>query len=73
MEINLEMCKKIASEEFIYLFILFYFFLFFRAYRGSQARGPIGATAASLRRSHSNTGSELHLQPTPQLMATPDP
>ena len=34
------------------------------AYRGSQARGQIGATAASLQQSHSNrvraTESELH-------------
>ena len=43
------------------------------AYGGSQARGPIGARAASLRHSHSHVGSELHLRPTPQLMATPDP
>ena len=31
------------------------------AYGGSQARGPVGAVAASLHLSHSNTGSELHL------------
>ena len=43
------------------------------AYGGSQARGRIGAVAASLRQSHSNAGSELRLQPTPQLTATPDP
>ena len=45
------------------------------AYGGSQARGQIGAVAAGLCRSHSNSNarSELPLQPTPQLMATPDP
>ena len=43
------------------------------AYGGSQARGPIGATAASLHHSHSNAGSEAHLQPIPQLTAMPDP
>ena len=43
------------------------------AYGGSQARGLIGAVAAGLHQSHSNARSELHLQPTPQLMATPDP
>ena len=43
------------------------------AYGGSQARGRIGAVAAGLHLSHSNTGSKLHLRPTPQLMATPDP
>ena len=41
------------------------------AYGGSQARGQIGATAAGL--CHSNTGSEPHLRPIPQLTATPDP
>ena len=43
------------------------------AYGGSQAWGPIGAVAASLRQSHSNSGSEPHLQTAPQLRATPDP
>ena len=43
------------------------------AYGGSQARGLIGAVAIGLRQSHSNAGSEPHLQPTPQGMATPDP
>ena len=43
------------------------------AYGGSQARGQIGAAAAGLRHSHSHTRSEPHLQPTPQLTATPDP
>ena len=40
---------------------------------GSQTRGLIGAVAASLHHSHSNARSEPCLQPTPQLMATPDP
>ena len=39
----------------------------------SQARGQIRATAAGLYHSHSNVGSGLHLQPTRQLTATPDP
>ena len=30
-------------------------------------------TAAGLHHSYSNAGSKLHLQPAPQLMATPDP
>ena len=55
----------------------FFFFLLFgappAAYGGSQARGLIRATAASLHRSHSNTRSEPCLRPAPQLMATPDP
>ena len=44
-----------------------------RAYGGSQARGGTGAIAASLYHSHSNAGSEPHLQPTAQLMAMLDP
>ena len=43
------------------------------AYGGSQARGPIGIIATGLRQSHSNVGSEPHLQSIPQLTATPDP
>ena len=43
------------------------------AYGGSQARGQIAAVAAGLRQSHSDAGSELRLQPTPQLMATLGP
>ena len=42
------------------------------AYGGSQGRGPIRTVATGLHQSHSNTGSEPHLQPTPQLTATPD-
>ena len=60
-----------------FLFIYFCLFDFSRAapkgYGGFQARGLTGTVAASLRRSHSNMGSELHLQPTLQLMAMPDP
>ena len=55
----------------------FFFFVFSRvtpaAHGGSQARGHIGAVAASLRQSHSNVGSEPRLRPIPQLTATPDP
>ena len=43
------------------------------AYGGSQSRGWIGAAAAGLDHSRSNVGSELHLQPMPQLLAMPDP
>ena len=40
-----------------------FFFLMaaYVAYGRSQARGQIGATAAGLYHSHSNTGSKLHL------------
>ena len=44
-----------------------------KAYRGSQARGPIRPVATGLRQSDSNAGSDLCLQPTPQLMASLDP
>ena len=54
-------------------FSLVFGFLFFRAapvaYGGSQARALIRAAAAGLHHSHSNTGSEPHLRPTPQLTA----
>ena len=43
------------------------------AWGGSQARGLIRGTAASLHQSHSSVGSELRLRPIPQLTATPDP
>ena len=58
---------------------LFFFFSLFRAvpaaYRSSQAMGQIrtSAAAACLCHSDSNARSEPFLQPTPQLMATPDP
>ena len=55
----------------------FCLFLIFRAtteaYGGSQAKDHIGAIAAGLHHSHSNSGSKLLLQPIPQLMTTPDP
>ena len=50
--------------NFIYLFI--YSFCL-TVYGVSQARGWIGAVAAGLRHSHSNTSPEPCLQPTPQL------
>ena len=58
--------------------ISFFVFMLFlwatpTAYGGSQARGLIRAVAPGLRQSHSNSGSEQLLQPTPQLMATLDP
>ena len=66
------------SLSFCFCFVLFCFvFCLFRAapvaYGGSQARGPIRATAASLHHSHNNARSEPHLLPTTQLMAMSDP
>ena len=43
------------------------------AYGGSQARDQIGAAAAGLRHVHGDVRSELHLQPTLQLVAMLDP
>ena len=65
----------------VFFFLSFSLFFFFfcisratpMAHGGSQARSQIRATAASLHHSHSNSGSKPSLQPTPQLMATPDP
>ena len=63
----------------VYNTVIYYFFFLFAiswaaviAYGGSQARGRIGATAASLDHSHSNKGSKPHLRPTPQLTAKRD-
>ena len=68
---------KIYLEFYFFKFLFIYLFLLFRATpvacESSQARGPIRATAASLHHSYSNAGSKPHLQPTPQLVATPDP
>jgi len=69
-----------AYEKIPNIFVFLFFFFGFlaiswaaaAAYGGSQARGLIGAVATGLRQSHSNAGSELSLQPTPQLTATPD-
>ena len=43
------------------------------AYGSSQARDQSRAAAAGQCHIHSNTGSEPHLQPTPQVAAMPDP
>ena len=63
-------------KEKLFLFFVFCFGLSRAApaaYGGSQARGQIGAVAASIHHSHSNARSEPRLRPTPQLPATPDP
>ena len=68
--------KKVTWERF-FLFLFLFLFLFFClfalsraapvAYGGSQARGLIGAVAAGLCHSHSNSGSEPHPRPTAML------
>ena len=59
-----------------FLKLIFFFFCLFSVasvtYGRSQAKGRIRTVAAGLHHSHSNTGFEPHLQPTPQLMAMPD-
>ena len=73
--------RKEKTSMFVMYISLFYFILFCllaiswaapTAYVGSQARGLIVAEVSNLRQSHSNSGSEPRLQPTPQLTATPD-
>ena len=66
------------ARIFLFFSFLFFFVCVFSSagpvvYGGSQARGLIGAVANGLSHSYSNTGSEPYLQPTPQLMETPDP
>ena len=61
------MCKSAFAFSFSFLssFFFFFFFCLFRAapsaYGSSQARGPIGATAAGLHHSHSTARSKLHV------------
>uniref|UniRef100_A0A8D1SUR3 Uncharacterized protein n=1 Tax=Sus scrofa TaxID=9823 RepID=A0A8D1SUR3_PIG len=73
---NTMLNKRVMRMGILVLFQIFFFF-FFRAthtaHGGSQARDRIRGTVASLCHNHSNSESKLHLQPTPQLMATPDP
>ena len=61
----------LLSLHFLFVFCWVGFFGLFRAEPvapgSSQARGQIGAAAASLHHSHSSARSELCLQPTPQL------
>ena len=65
-----------SLEKCLFRFPVFYFLVFRAAPTacgGSQARGQTGATAVGPHHSHSNAWIELHLQPTPQLTAMPDP
>ena len=60
--------------SFIFIFCLFAIsWAAPSAYGSSQARGLIGAVAASLGQRHSNAGSEQCPRTTPQLRATLDP
>ena len=62
--------KIISRFLFVLIGLVYFFRATFTANGSCQASSPIGATAAS--HNHSNTRSEPHLQPTPQLKATPD-
>ena len=60
--------------ETVTIFIyLFYFMASPVVYGSSWARGWIATAAAGLCSNHGNCGSELHLWPTLQLSATPNP
>ena len=59
--------------DFFFFFLLLLFRATLSAHGGSQARGRIRAVVAGLHHSHSKAESKLHLQPTPQLVTTPDP
>ena len=62
-----------SGTNFIYLILLFLGRIPV-AYGNSRARGQIGAAAAGKDQTGAaDSRSKLHLQPTLQLMATPDP
>ena len=83
MEVAFALRTFADLSQNIFLIILFIYLLIFvfpRAARvahgGSQARGPIGAVAASAfarATAMLDPGSKPRLRPTPPLMATPDP
>ena len=57
------------------MYLLIYLFILMAApsaHGKSRAGGRILAAAAGLHHSHSNARFKPHLQPTPQLVATPD-
>ena len=55
------------------LFGVFCFMAAPAAHGSSQARDQIGTAAAGLCHSYSNNRPKPHLQPTPKLLASPDP
>ena len=65
--------EKQILEDFFFFFLFAFSRAAPKAYGGSQARGLIGAVAASLRHSHSNARSEPRMRPTPQVTSRPDP
>ena len=74
-EVIHESGNQLHPNSWFFFFVVFIFVFSMAApmaYGDFRARGLIGATATSLCQSHSNMGSEPHLQPTPQLVATLD-
>ena len=73
----LEPMTILQSKGLTQTFFFFLVFCFFRApptaYGGCQARGHIEGVAAGLHHSYIDAGPKPRLQPTPQLMAMPDP
>ena len=55
------MFESLSDFEFVYLFIFCLFRAALEAHGSSQARGRIGATAASLHHRHKNVESEPSL------------
>ena len=76
LNIVTSVCMYIYSLSKDYYYYYYYCFAFCRAapaaYGSSENRGWIWATAAGLYHSHSHARSKPHLQPTSQLMTTPD-
>ena len=62
-ELHLWPMLQLVAPDFFFFFNLFFRFAS-SAHGGSQARGPNGDEAVGLCHSHSNAGSDLHLQPT---------
>ena len=72
LQVSEVLISNISALMRKYFYFIFFFWLFkaaLVAYGGSQARGLIGATAAGLHHSRSNSRSKPRLQPTPQLTA----
>ena len=65
--------ETLGAFSVLFIIITIFFMATYVAYGSSQARGQIGAVTASLCQSHSNARSELHLRPTLQFVAMPEP
>ena len=70
---NISRHTPLCILGFFFLFVFWLFRAAPMAYVISQARGEIRAAVAGLHHNHSNAVSKMHLQHSPQLIATPDP